>query len=349
MSTYAWTRCLLRISLFSLLLWAGRAAAADPCVALAQQQSDAQVATRLAAVACDEYLRWNRPFIDQNGRMASASVYEAEGSGLKDGGAPWRRVAFYWYSSGLLGQLAFKSGASDCTYAAMSAAYPGLGCRGFVIDNPWSAAFISWAEQRAGVPGFTSSASHFDYVRAAFKDSGKNPYRYADLLTTSLSMGDLVCYARSAQVFGSAGVLKVLQDRKNTGLPMHCDVVVGVHDGMAYAIGGNVQQAVTMRLLPVNAQQRLWGLPQRTNADPVCSPEMPEICSFNRQDWVAVLKLKSQAELAAIGPVTPPGSLLQPPTAPTCCINCVLGSGVPRCPAEGTLPPPTQSPMQGTD
>ena len=74
-------------------------------------------------------------------------------NGLKDGSAPWRRVAFYWQSSGLLPAMAFKAGASDCSYAAMSLSYPGLGCRGFVIDNPWSAAFISWVMQRAGVPG----------------------------------------------------------------------------------------------------------------------------------------------------------------------------------------------------
>ena len=85
-----------------LLLLAGSAWAGDPCPALAQQQTDPQVATRIAAIACAENLRWKQPFIDSQGRLASASTYEAESSGLADGTSPWRRVAYYWQSSGLL-------------------------------------------------------------------------------------------------------------------------------------------------------------------------------------------------------------------------------------------------------
>lgn len=344
---FAWMR---RLLLACLLLAAGDALAADQCPALAQRQSDPQVAIRIAAIACDEHLRWNRPFIDADGRLASLIAYEAEGSGLKDGGSPWRRVAFYWQASGLLGPMAFKPGASDCGYAALNLSYPGLGCRGFVIDNPWSAAFVSWVMQRAGVPGFRSSASHFDYVRAARKDPVGSPYRFVEPRTASLEAGDMLCYVRANRVYGHAGLAKLIDGGAN-GLPMHCDMVAAVDDGKAYAIGGNVQQAVTMRILNLNVHGQLWGVPQRTEGDVECSPQTQEACNFNRQDWAVVLKLKPQEELAKIGPVAPPAFLPTAPEAPSCCVNCVLGSGIPRCPAPGQpLPKATpDAPLQGSE
>ncbi len=160
----------------------------SPSVCQSVSRAEVSRSARMAAVACVEYWRWNRAFIDANGKLANLPAYEAENNGLKDGGAPWRRVAFYWQSSGLLPAMAFKSGATDCNYAAMSLSYPGLGCRGFIIDNPWSAAFISWVMQRAGVPGFQDSPSHFDCVRAARKNAN-SPYRYLSPSGSSVQPG----------------------------------------------------------------------------------------------------------------------------------------------------------------
>ena len=329
----AWMHTVLAACLFLLsgMAWAG-----DQCPQRSQQQADTQVATRIAAVACDEYLRWNRAFIDANGKLTNLPAYEAENNGLKDGGAPWRRVAFYWQSSGLLPAMAFKSGATDCNYAAMSLSYPGLGCRGFIIDNPWSAAFISWVMQRAGVPGFQDSPSHFDYVRAARKNAN-SPYRYLSPSGSSVQPGDMLCYVRTKAIFGYEGLTKRI-DAGEAGLPMHCDIIVATDNGRAYAIGGNVQQAVTMRLLSLDAQGRLTGLLMRSAQDVPCSPDNEAGCNFNRQDWAALLSLKPQDALAQIGPVVPPGMQRNPPVPETCCVNCVVGSGVPRCPAPGQPP-----------
>jgi hypothetical protein len=320
-----------------LLAFAGTAIAADQCPSLRGLQSDPDVATRIAAVACEEHLRWRRPFIGDGGHLASSLVAEGESRGLEGGGAPWRQVAMYWRDAGLLGQTG-AAGASDCTYAIGNPGYPGLGCRGFVIDNPWSAAFVSWVMQRAGVPRFTLSGGHFDFVRAARLDPAGSPYLFLDPLSASPASGDLLCYVRTSRVYGHAGVARTI-DGGATGLPMHCDIVVAADptgDAKAWLVGGNVQQTVTMRSFDLNVGGRLWGLPQRTEGDPECSPDAPAACNLNRQDWAVLLKLKPQAELAQLGPVAPPSFLPSSMPQQACCVNCVVGSGIPRCPSPGT-------------
>ncbi len=107
-------------------------------------------------------------------------------------------------------------------------------------------------------------------------------------------MGDLLCYVRAnAQVLGYRGLLERLQDSE--GLAMHCDIVVATEPGkMAWLVGGNVQQAVTLRMLRLDAQDRFADLPQRSGSDPACSPDAPAQCNLNRQDWVALLKLTTR-------------------------------------------------------
>ena len=154
-----------------MLALAGSANASDQCPALRSRQTDPEIATRIAAVACDEHMDWYRPFIDSEGRLASSTVVEAESTDLQSGAGPaWLRVAAYWRDAGLLQQMDGHQGASECAHASPTGGMPAQTCRGFVVDQPWSTAFISWTMQRAGVPGFLSSPSHFDYVRAARSD-----------------------------------------------------------------------------------------------------------------------------------------------------------------------------------
>lgn len=321
-----------------LLAFAGAVAAADQCPVLRGGQSDQSVATRIAAAACDQHVRWRRPFIGTDGRLASSQVAEGESLGLEGGGAPWRQVAMYWRDAGLLAQTS-AAGAGDCLYAASNAAYPGLGCRGFVIDKAWSAAFVSWVMRRAGVPGFRLSSAHFDFVSAARKDPAGSPYLFLDPAGAALGTGDMLCYVRTNRVYGHQGLAAAI-DAGTNGLGMHCDIVVAANprgDGKVYLVGGNVQQSVTMRVFNLNSSGRIWGLPLRTDGDVECSPDTPAACNFNRQDWAVLLKLKSQGELARLGPVQPPSFLPSPDATPrqACCVNCVVGSGIPRCPAQG--------------
>ena len=265
-------------------------------------------------------------------------VAEGESLGLEGGGAPWRQVAMYWRDAGLLERTS-AAGANDCMYASGNAASSGLACRGFVIDKPWSAAFISWVMRRAGVPGFRHSSAHYDYVRAARTDPAGSPYMFMDPAVASLATGDMLCYVRTNRVYRHQGLASAI-DGGAEGLNMHCDIVVAANpagDAKVYLVGGNVQQAVTMRVFNLNSGGRIWGLPQRTEGDVECSPDTAVACNFNRQDWAAVLKLKPQAELAKLGSVDPPSLLPNGDATPrqACCVSCVVGSGIPRCPAPG--------------
>ena len=319
---------LRRIFVAALLLFAGNASAADPCAAPSSRDSNS-LSARITAVACRENALWYRPFIDVDGRLASMSVAEAETSRLSDGVTPaWKRVADYWRGSGLLSQMASFPGASECAYAS-NEGYPLPACRAFLIDRPWSAAFVSYVMMQAGVPGFRPSPSHVDYVRDAALHPDTSPFRFADPDVEKPAAGDLLCFVRGASsVVGFAGLRTFLEGAAGSGLAMHCDVVIAANpggDGRLYAVGGNVLQGVTLRMLTLNRNGMLWALPRGNNAG--CTPVNEAACSFNRQNWAALLKLRPLA------PLQGPSLVPSVPGATHCCINCVVGAipVVPRC------------------
>ena len=327
-----------RIIAALLLLATASANAADVCPLARQQQGSGEHAARIAAAACNEHMLWFRPFIDTEGRVASSTVVEAEASRLADGATEaWRRVAGYWRDSGLLWQMSSYPGANECGYAATDR-HPSPACRAFIVDTPWSAAFVSYVMKKATVPGFRASASHSDYVRDAYLHPTDSPFLYLDPAVAKPGAGDLLCYVRvPSRAFGYEGLRTYFDTTGGEGVNMHCDIVVAANpdnDGKAYLIGGNVQQGVTMRLMPVNRNGNFWTLPRRTGSDPQCSPDNVSSCTFNRQDWAVLLKLKPAAALALLPPaaglVPSPSAPMQ--STPDCCVNCVVGSGVPRCP-----------------
>jgi len=331
------TRLLSFVALW-LLAGCGRAFAQD-CPA--DPGAGGAYAARVAAIACAENRLWHAPFIDAQGRLARFTVAEAEQAKLADGMTPaWRRVATYWREAGLADAMKGQSGATECL-AATDAAMPPPLCRAFMLDHPWSAAFVSWVMVRAGLPGFHPSPSHVDYVRDAWRGDG-SAYVLVDPDASTPAAGDLLCFVRgSGAPFGHAGLRKFLASGDGS-LAMHCDVAVGTsRDGnYLYLVGGNVLQGVTLRQLPLNRRGAFWSLPRGNTGD--CAPGNESGCSFNRQDWVALLKLRPQAELAALPPPVPivlPGAAEPPPASvpQQCCVACVVGSGVPRCPA--TRPP----------
>ncbi|WP_156899908.1 DUF2272 domain-containing protein [Luteimonas mephitis] len=344
-------------TLLACVLWwlmlaiPGLARASDACPLLRAQVDSPVVSTRIAAAACEEHQLWYRPFIDLDGRYAGSRVREAEAGLLANGQPAWLRVVDYWRGSGLLGRASARPGASDCAYAGMSQ-YASPACRTFVVDTPWSAAFVSWVMARARVPGFNGSASHVSYVRDAYRDPAGNAYQVANPVSARPQPGDLLCYVRvTSRVYGFGGLAGLLSSNES-GLNMHCDIVVAANpdnDGMAYLVGGNVLDGVTMRLLRLTPGGQFANLAMRVPGAPDCSPDAPSSCDASRQDWAVLLQLRPAQQLAQLPPALPmmpsPASQQQSRPSQECCVNCVVGSGIPRCPA-GTqaparpLPPP---------
>ena len=320
------------------------AAATDPCPLLRAQTDAPSVSTRIAAAACEEHQLWYRPFIDLDGRYAGSRVREAETGLLANGQPAWLRVVDYWRGSGLLGSASGRPGASDCAYAGMST-YVSPSCRMFVVDTPWSAAFVSWIMRRARVPGFNGSASHVNYVRDAYRDPSGNAYQVANPVSAQPQPGDLLCFVRTnSRVYGFGGLAGLLSGNE-AGLGMHCDIVVAANPGndrTAYLVGGNILDGVTMRLLRLTSGGRFAELPMRSPEAPDCSPDVPSACDASRQDWAVLLQLKPAQQLALLPPAMPmaPTTVSQPQLEPRCCVNCVVGSGIPRCPAGTPAPVP---------
>ncbi|NYZ64251.1 DUF2272 domain-containing protein [Luteimonas deserti] len=336
-------RFCMRLSCLLVLLAPLVGWASDPCPLLRAQVDAADPATRLAAAACEEHLRWHRPFIDERGRYAGSTVREAETALLTSGEQAWRRVAGYWQGAGLLPRLQHRPGAGDCTSAPFATG-PLAACRAFLIDVPWSAAFVSWAARRAQLPGFNASASHVDYVRDAYRSPESSAYRVLDPAAARPARGDMLCYVRAAnRVFGFNGLAALLSSDEG-GLGMHCDIVVAAADDgvdRAHLVGGNVLDGVTMRMLPLGPGGRFAALSMRAAEDPACAPETPQGCDANRQDWAVLLQLRPAAELARLAPSPPletamprvlPEAGVPAQSRPMCCVECTAGDGLPRCP-----------------
>jgi hypothetical protein len=114
-------------------------------------------------------------------------------------------------------------------------------------DVPWSAAFISWDIESAGVSRdlFCPDQRHTIYVerlaeRARRPGAALIPRRPDQ---RAPQVGDLICASRA----GSGTTL----DNLNRGAG-HCDIVVEVKPGWAAAIGGNVRDSVSRSVFPLD-------------------------------------------------------------------------------------------------
>jgi hypothetical protein len=114
-------------------------------------------------------------------------------------------------------------------------------------DVAWSAAFISWDIQSAGVPRdlFCPDQRHTIYVERMVEREKRPGAVFIPRLPQERApeVGDLICASRS----GSGTTL----DNLNRGAG-HCDIVVDVRPREVYAIGGNVGDSVTRSVFPLD-------------------------------------------------------------------------------------------------
>nr|WP_272494121.1 DUF2272 domain-containing protein [Stenotrophomonas mori] len=287
---------------------AGADAATEVCD-LPPRYGTGAAARALVHATCNEHRLWHRAFIDREGRIAHLPLTEAETGMLADDGlVAWQRVAGYWRDSGLLPVVAALPGATSCQRPPGDRAGDN-DCRAFLVDTPWSAAFIAWIMARAGIPGFTRSPRHIDYIRAAHRDgAAARPYRLADPFQDRPAPGDLLCFLRGrSAAAGPAGLREALDSGGAERWTSHCEIVVAANPGgdrTLHLVGGNVANAVVMRRLPLTRTGQLEpAAASPTDAlpwTPSCSPANETACDLNRQDWAALLKLVEPP------PVSPP-------------------------------------------
>jgi hypothetical protein len=162
----------------------------------------------------------------------------------------WQRVGEYWW-------LGMNVGDPDAAWTGMHDANGHV----FPADEDgefaWSAAFVSYVMRIAGAGSrFPYSATHSDYINigkqvalgqaSGWVVSAEPPQAYAP------QPGDLICLGR-----GGAHVLTY--DELPAGhFPGHCDIVVATTTpGQISVVGGNVDDAVTMKHVPVTPDGKL--------------------------------------------------------------------------------------------
>ncbi|MBB3173883.1 hypothetical protein FHR90_001715 [Endobacter medicaginis] len=163
----------------------------------------------------------------------------------------WERVGEYWW----IGQDPYETEAS-WTGKHNSSGTP------FAFEHDghyaWSAAFISYVMRVAGAGDrFAYSPNHATYINAAASgtESGvraQAPGEYAP------SLGDLICAGR-----GGARAVRFTDLPTRSSFPAHCGLVVATaprgQPGRISIIGGNVDDAVTMTHVPVDAKGMISG------------------------------------------------------------------------------------------
>lgn len=127
------------------------------------------------------------------------------------------------------------------------------GASGLWSEPAWSAAFISYVMRSAGVDSreFPSTAAHSTYVDALVADAARfpaaAPFIPHEPAAYAPRPGDLVCADRSDAPITSWRARTADQGRFR---PMHCDIVIRARPGHIEAIGGNVQDAVSLLRFP---------------------------------------------------------------------------------------------------
>jgi hypothetical protein len=161
----------------------------------------------------------------------------------------WQRVGEYWWISQDAGtSFSLWTGRHDAEGAEFPPERDG--------DFAWSAAFISYVMRIAGAgPRFPYSPDHADYINVGRLMSLGKASGFVVVAERTASyapqLGDLICFGRER-----AASIR-FDDLPAVRFPSHCDMVVAVAPGSLAVVGGNVDDAVTMKHVPVTPEGKL--------------------------------------------------------------------------------------------
>jgi len=188
---------------------------------------------RVISVANYEWQGWGEPTIQKNGTQTKKGGFEAN-RGYAE------RVGEYWRTG------------------------TGQPYDGRDTDVAWSSAFISYIMKKAGAgKKFVYSPLHSKYITdsIANRKQGKTNEAFVGYKVNEIApkVGDLVCYSRQGGI-----------DYDTTGsYKSHCDLVVKKRKNEIEVIGGNVNNAVTKKIL---------------------STDNRGVLTDKKYDWFAVIK-----------------------------------------------------------
>jgi hypothetical protein len=284
---------------------------------------------RIAEAALAEHAEFNGHRINARGHLWRAGSAESEtellhdpGSGLPDDSRPgrfvWRRVWEYWLTlashvegealsrkviavPGLLDNPASTERPREIRLRdllshmpdedpAMEAAFREAAVRAALNDSPWSAAFISYLMDRAGLTDqqFRYSSAHWQYIKRAFEEPEGYAYRACDPRKTTPAIGDLLCFSRGSSPLKDFAAWREAVASPFFSAAAHCEAVTEV-DLPALKIstvGGNVIQSIAMRKLNLNEASALSDI---HHPDAVMQGRRQNL---NREYWGVLLQLK---------------------------------------------------------
>lgn len=160
----------------------------------------------------------------------------------------WQRVGEYWW-------LGLNAGTPESAWTGKHDATGQVFPANQDWKFAWSAAFVSYVMRIAGAGSrFPYSESHSDYINIAkemalgqtsgWLITAERPTTYAP------QPGDLICEARVRRII-------TYDDLPDGHFPAHCDIVVAAQPGLITVVGGNVDDAVTVKHVPVTADGKL--------------------------------------------------------------------------------------------
>ncbi len=205
-------------------------------------------------MALAEWEEWGRQFTDHTGTIAGAPGQPAR---TEDEEQAFPALVAYW--SAIPGREATLARNRARLRVLQGGGAPDAAPW---TDVPWSAAFLSFLLRAAGYDAVDAPSAEAHWVivdhliarHARFP--GRAPFSPHAPDARPARSGDLLCATRDA----ARGRYARPEDRAaefGRPVPMHCDVVVGVREGLVEVVGGNLGNAVRLVLLPTDRDGRL--------------------------------------------------------------------------------------------
>lgn len=218
---------------------------------------------RLVRIALAEWEEWGRQFTDHTGTITGAPGQPAR---TEDEEQAFPALVAYW--SAIPGQQAILARNRARLRVLQGGGMPDSPPW---TDAPWSAAFVSFLLRAAGYDASDAPSAEAHWVlvdHLMARDArfpGRAPFAPHAPSARPPRPGDLLCATRDA-VRGRYARPEDRAAEAGRAVPMHCDVVVGVREGVVEAVGGNLGDAVRLILLPTDRDGRL--IPAPADAPP---------------------------------------------------------------------------------